>query len=57
MKCYLANGLFTIGDRMVNEIIASKVREAISDIDLFSPMEQPFNDKESFADSITIAKV
>ena len=57
MKGYLANGLFTIGDCLVNEIIAKEIRNKIKDIDLYVPQENDsINDKNSFADSITIFK-
>jgi nucleoside 2-deoxyribosyltransferase len=57
MRGYLANGLFSVGDRLVNEMIATRLRWFISDIDLFVPQEQMgINDKNSYADSLTIAK-
>ena len=57
MKAYLANGLFSMGDRLVNSLIASEVRQAIEGIDLYVPQENDaINDKSSYADSITIAK-
>ena len=57
MKAYLANGLFSIGDRYVNEVIAQKLREAIPQIDLYVPQENDaINDKNSYADSLTIAR-
>ncbi|MBM7607188.1 nucleoside 2-deoxyribosyltransferase [Lysinibacillus composti] len=56
MKAYLANGLFSIGDRLVNELIAIKIRAAIPGIDLYVPQENAeINDKQSFADSLAIA--
>lgn len=56
MKAYLANGLFSIGDRLVNELIADEVRKAIEGIELYVPQENnTINDKNSFADSIAIA--
>lgn len=55
-KAYLANGLFSLGDRLVNELIANGVRNRVPDIDLFVPQEQPFNDKSTYADSIQIAQ-
>jgi nucleoside 2-deoxyribosyltransferase len=60
MKGYLANGLFNIGDRIVNEVIAREVRTRFylhtgEYMDLYSPQENDeINDKESYADSITI---
>lgn len=53
-KVYLANGLFSIADRNLNEVIAEKIRSLDCDIDLFCPQEQPVNDKNSFADSLDI---
>ena len=56
MKAYLANGLFSIGDRYVNEQIAKALREAITDIDLYVPQENDaINDKSAYADSLAIA--
>lgn len=56
-KAYLANGLFGLGDRLLNEFIALGLRGRMKDnLELFVPQEQPFNDKSSYADSITIAK-
>ena len=56
-KGYLANGLFSIGDRLVNDLISSKLRFRFHEkINLFVPQEQPFNDKTSYADSQTISK-
>lgn len=57
MKAYLANGLFGMGDRLLNSLIASKIRKEIKGIDLYVPQENDaINDKSSYADSITIAK-
>lgn len=57
MKAYLANGLFGMGDRLLNSLIASKIREEIDEIDLYVPQENDaINDKNSYADSVTIAK-
>lgn len=56
MKAYLANGLFSIGDRYVNEQIAEALREAIDGIALYVPQENDaINDKSSYADSLAIA--
>lgn len=58
MKGYLANGLFGMGDRLLNSLIASEIRKEIKGIDLYLPQENgDINDKNSYADSITIAKV
>jgi nucleoside 2-deoxyribosyltransferase len=57
MKGYLANGLFSIGDRLVNKMIAKVLRSRIKGLDLYVPQEnEALNDKSQFADSITIAK-
>jgi nucleoside 2-deoxyribosyltransferase len=61
MKGYLANGLFTYGDRLVNKEIAQKLRSVYYGVtrhylDLFLPQEQGINDKSSYADSVMIAK-
>ncbi|MEG0472484.1 MAG: nucleoside 2-deoxyribosyltransferase [Solibacillus sp.] len=57
MKAYLANGLFSIGDRYVNEVLAAKIREAVPTIDLYVPQENAaINDKNSYANSLAIAE-
>lgn len=57
MKAYLANGLFSIGDRYVNELIAKELRAAILGIELYVPQENDaINDKNAYADSLTIAR-
>ncbi len=57
MKAYLANGLFSIGDRLVNEKLARELREAIPTIDLYVPQENDaINDKQAFANSLAIAQ-
>lgn len=57
MKAYLANGLFSIGDRLLNELIAKEVRSEIKNVELYVPQENAaINNKSSFADSITIAQ-
>lgn len=57
MKAYLANGLFSIGDRYVNELIAKELRAAIPGIELYVPQENDaINDKSAYADSLTIAR-
>ena len=56
MKAYLANGLFGLGDRLLNDLIASKVRKEIDGIELYVPQENAaINDKNAYADSVTIA--
>ncbi|MEG0260067.1 MAG: nucleoside 2-deoxyribosyltransferase [Lysinibacillus sp.] len=57
MKAYLANGLFSLGDRLVNEKLAAAIREAIPHISLYVPQENDaINDKTSYADSLAIAE-
>ena len=57
MKAYLANGLFSIGDRYVNQLIATEVRKAVQHIDLYVPQENAaINDKSTYADSLAIAE-
>jgi len=57
MKAYLANGLFSLGDRLVNEQLAAAVREAVPDIALYVPQENDaINDKSAYADSLAIAQ-
>lgn len=56
MKAYLANGLFSIGDRYVNELLARELRAAIPEIELYVPQENgAINDKNAYADSLAIA--
>jgi len=57
MKAYLANGLFSLGDRLVNEQLAAAIREAVPGIDLYVPQENDaINDKTAYADSLAIAQ-
>ncbi|MGE7949460.1 nucleoside 2-deoxyribosyltransferase [Lysinibacillus sp. NPDC093688] len=57
MKAYLANGLFSLGDRLVNEQLAAAIREAVPGIELYVPQENDaINDKTAYADSLTIAQ-
>lgn len=57
MKAYLANGLFGLGDRLLNTLIASEIRKQIEGIDLYVPQENDaINDKSLYADSIAIAR-
>ncbi len=57
MKGYLANGLFSIGDRYVNEQLAKAIREAVPEIDLYVPQENAaINDKTAYANSEIIAE-
>lgn len=57
IKGYLANGLFSIGDRIVNEIVAEELRNTIKDLDLYVPQENgEINDKNSYASSQMIVE-
>ncbi len=57
MKAYLANGLFSIGDRLVNELLAKEIRKVLPEIELYVPQENDaINDKQAFADSLAIAQ-
>lgn len=57
MKAYLANGLFGLGDRLINEMVAGELRATLENIDLYVPQENAeINDKNAFADSIAIAE-
>ncbi|GIO23606.1 nucleoside 2-deoxyribosyltransferase [Oceanobacillus sp. J11TS1] len=57
MKGYLANGLFSMGDRYVNEQLAKEIREAVPEIDLYVPQENDaINDKTAFANSKQVAE-
>lgn len=50
-KGYLANGLFGLGDRLVNELLAKEIRESV-DVDLYLPQENfTINNKQAYADS------
>ncbi|MFJ7972065.1 nucleoside 2-deoxyribosyltransferase [Psychrobacillus sp. NPDC096389] len=56
-KGYLANGLFGLGDRLINELVAKEVRAAIPGVDLYVPQENmAINDKAAYADSLAIAR-
>ncbi|KOS68539.1 nucleoside 2-deoxyribosyltransferase [Lysinibacillus contaminans] len=57
MKAYLANGLFSLGDRLVNEQLAEAIRQAVPGIELYVPQENgAINDKSAYADSTSIAE-
>lgn len=61
-KGYLANGLFTIGDRIVNDVVSRELRSRYKlitneDLDLFVPQEQEINDKNAHFSSVDIAKL
>jgi len=56
MKAYLANGLFSIGDRLVNELLAKEIRKELPGIELYVPQENDaINDKQAYANSLAIA--
>lgn len=57
MKSYLANGLFSFGDRLVNTFVSTRLRIILQKLDLYVPQENnEINDKSSFAGSLDIAK-
>jgi nucleoside 2-deoxyribosyltransferase len=57
IKGYLANGLFSLGDRIVNEMVAKQLRDTMKGLDLYLPQENGgINDKSAFADSKMIAQ-
>lgn len=57
MKAYLANGLFSIGDRLLNDLLAKEIRQEIPEIELYVPQENDaINDKQAFANSLAIAQ-
>lgn len=57
MKAYLANGLFSIGDRITNEMIAKSLRDTYKDLELYVPQENmEINDKSITVTSQMIAK-
>lgn len=56
-RAYLANALFCLGDRLVNDLLADALRSAIPSLELFVPQESAeINDKRNYADSIMIAR-
>jgi len=62
VKGYLANGLFSIGDKIVNDVVARELRNRYfvthgEKIDLYLPQEnKEINDKNFHASSVEIAK-
>jgi nucleoside 2-deoxyribosyltransferase len=57
MRAYLANSLFSEADRMYNDYIASKLRQAFPDLELYLPQENmSINDKSAYANSVQISR-
>jgi nucleoside 2-deoxyribosyltransferase len=57
VKGYLANGLFSLGDRLVNDMVAHQLRTNMRDLELYVPQENDaINDKDAYASSEMIAK-
>ena len=56
-KVYLANGLFSLADYHLNELLAKEIRNTFNNVDLFVPQEQGINDKNSYADAEKIFKL
>lgn len=57
MRAYLANGLFSDADRAYNDYIASELRQAFYDLELYVPQENlAINDKNSYASSLMISR-
>lgn len=55
MKAYLANGLFSAADQMLNRELARQIRHELPFLELYVPQEnEAINDKTSYADSIMI---
>lgn len=52
MKAYLANGLFSYADQLLNKSVATMIRKVNKNIDLYVPQEnETLNDKEVYANS------
>lgn len=51
MRIYLANGLFSLADFKLNEIIARMIRERYEEAEVFVPQEAEINDKNAYASS------
>lgn len=57
MRAYLANSLFSEADRLYNDYIASKLRQAFPDLELYVPQENlAINDKSAYANSVMISR-
>jgi nucleoside 2-deoxyribosyltransferase len=58
MKVYIAAGLFTIGQRITNELIYDKLKSKIPNLEIYLPQKnEAINSKENFADSVMIFRV
>ncbi len=56
-KLYYASPIFSEMEYTYNDFLVKKIREEYPDLTVYSPQEQgEINDKESYADSIAIAK-
>ncbi|WP_027108276.1 nucleoside 2-deoxyribosyltransferase [Lacticigenium naphthae] len=54
---YFASPLFSEMEKQYNALIASKIRSKYPEIEIYLPQEQgDINNKEAYADSVTIAK-
>lgn len=55
IKAYVANALFSEADRMYNDYLVERLREAFPEIDFYLPQENAdINDKSQYANSIMI---
>ena len=55
MKVYIAAGLFTIGQRVTNELIYDKLKSEIPGLEIYLPQKnEAINSKDNFADSVMI---
>lgn len=56
-KLYYASPIFSEMEYTYNDFLVKKIREEYPDLTVYSPQEQgEINDKESYADSVAIAK-
>lgn len=55
-KAYFASPLFSEMEIRYNEMLVKKIRASYPELTLFVPQEQPYNDKNSYADSTQIAQ-
>jgi hypothetical protein len=57
MKAYLANSLFSLADQAFNAHLASELRQAFPELELYCPQEnEVINDKTSYANSRMISR-